>query len=186
MTPLVVVYDACVLFPAPLRDLLLRLTLSGLFQARWSEKILDEVFSSLVEARPDLDPVRLAVTRRKMCEAVPDSLVKGYENLLPAVELPDAEDRHVVAAAIRCRAQVIVTNNVKDFPASSLDAYGIEAQAADDFVLSMIDLAPSRVADVVKQQAADLKKPLCTTDELVEKLARNGLVQSMAKLRIYL
>lgn len=114
---LTVLYDACVLYPASLRDLLLRLAVEGVCQARWSEEILDEVFENLRIARPDLDPSKLARTRRRMCAAIPEAVVAGHLDLVDSLDLPDPSDRHVLAAAIRSGAEVIVTDNLKDFPA---------------------------------------------------------------------
>jgi hypothetical protein len=97
----VVVYDASVLYPSTLRDLLIRLVQSGLVTAKWTDRILDEVFGSLARDRPDLDPARLLRTRALMIRAVRDCLVHGWEPLVDVIGLPDPDDRHVVAAAIR-------------------------------------------------------------------------------------
>jgi hypothetical protein len=142
------------LFPAPLRDLLLRLAHAGLVRARWTDTILDECFGRIRSVRPDLDEAALARTRRLMNEAVADCLVRQHEPLIAGLRLPDPDDRHVLAAAVRCGAQVIVTANLRDFPASCLAPFGIEAQHPDDFVLGAIDLAPGAVSSVVAQQAA--------------------------------
>lgn len=119
----VVLYDANVLYPSTLRDLLIRVAQSGLVQAKWTNEILDETFNSLRRNRPDLDPDALARTRELMCRAVRDCLVVGYESLVGAITLPDPEDRHVLAAAIKARAQVIVTHNLKDFADKVLDTW---------------------------------------------------------------
>ncbi len=179
----VVVYDACVLFPAPLRDLLMRLGSSGLVQAKWTDRILDECFTSLKEARPELKDEALVRTRTLMNAAVRDCLVTGYENLIDGITLPDPDDRHVVAAAIRSAAQVIVTANLKDFPADVLKPLGIEAQSPDDFVFNQIDLAPGAVSAIVAKQAASLKNPPQTTQQLLDTLLANGLHRSVAKLK---
>src|SRR5438034_8134783 len=91
----VVVYDACVLYPSTMRDLLIRIAQAGLVQAKWTEQILDEVFDSLQKDRPDLEPAKLDRTRVLMIRAVRDCLVTGYEPLIPSVSLPDPDDRHV-------------------------------------------------------------------------------------------
>ncbi|HVG58323.1 MAG TPA: hypothetical protein VNA24_07185 [Hyalangium sp.] len=83
--PFVVVYDACVLYPAPLRDLLVRLGLTGLVQAKWTEQILEECFRSIAQQRPDLTPQKLERSRRLLSEAIPDCQVKGYEALAVSV-----------------------------------------------------------------------------------------------------
>jgi predicted nucleic acid-binding protein len=178
-----VVYDACVLFPAPLRDLLIRLGHASLVRARWTGAILDECFHNIRVRRPELSEASLLRTRALMNAAVRDSLVTGYEELIDGVTLPDKDDRHVLAAAVRAGAQVIVTSNLKDFPSSALSAYGIEAQSPDDFVLNLLDLSPGSVAAIVTQQADALKNPPQTRDQLLETLITNGLVRSVAKLR---
>ncbi len=179
----IVVYDACVLHPAPLRDLLVRLAMTGLFRAKWTEQILDECFESILRERPDLSPERLLNTRTLMQEAIPDCLVKGYQEFIEPLCLPDPEDRHVLAAAIRSGAQVIVTQNLKDFPESALSQYDIEAQHPDQFVVNVIDLDPGKVCEVVREQAAELKRPPCSSEQLLDTLEKQGLPEAVALLR---
>ena len=127
-SPFTAIYDACVLYPAPLRDFLMWLGLSGRFRARWSEQIHKEWKRNLLKNRPDLTREQLDRTSALMDRAIPDGLVVGYEALIPGLALPDPDDRHVLAAAIRCNASVIVTFNQKDFPDDILAPFGIEAQ----------------------------------------------------------
>jgi len=179
----VVVYDACVLHPAPLRDLLIRLGQSGLVRARWSERILDEVFASIVRMRPELKQPALERTRALMNRAIPDVVVEGFEEIEAGLVLPDVDDRHVLAAAIRVGAQAIITFNAKDFPAAALAQYGIEALGPDAFVVDLIDLAPGVVAHVIDEQTKALKNPPRTVADIVDALAANGLNRTAAKLR---
>jgi len=179
----VVLYDACALYPAPLRDLLIRLANTGIVRARWSAMILDECFRNILANRPDLRPEALDRTRELMRQAVPDCMVSGFEDLIDGLELPDADDRHVLAAAIRAGAQAIVTFNLADFPDGKLASYNIEAKHPDDFVLDTIDLAPGLVTAVVSQQANALKSPPRSVGELLDTLRDQGLVRSVAKLR---
>ena len=176
-------YDACVLHPAGLRDLLVRLGMTGLYRAVWSDQILDEMVRSILRRRPDLTDEQFGRTRSLMCDAVPDCLVTGYESLIDSVELPDPDDRHVLAAAIRSGSQVIVTENIRDFPADILAPYGIEAQVPDIFLLYLIDLSPTSVATVIERQAADLRNPPMSVSELLDHLATSGLPRSVAALR---
>lgn len=176
-------YDANVLYPASLRDLLVRLGQTGLYRARWTETILDEMLTALLRRQPDLDAARLARTRQLMCEAVPDCLVTGYESLVAGLDLPDPDDRHVLAAAVRCHAQVIVTDNVSDFPPERVRPYALEAQTPDEFVLHLVDLAPATVATVVQQQADALRNPPQTLADVLERLSRIGLARAVAALR---
>jgi hypothetical protein len=178
-----VVYDACVLYPAPLRDLLIRIANAGIVRARWTERILDECFEAILRKEPARSPQGLARTRTLMTEAVPDCMVDGYESLIDGLELPDPDDRHVVAAAIRCGAQVVVTANLDDFPAERLLPYNLEAQHPDDFLVDCIDLAPGRVAQLLADQAAALRNPPQTVEQVLATLLAHGLVQSTARLR---
>lgn len=179
----IVIYDACVLYPSPLRDLLIRIARTGQVRARWTELILDECFRNVLEDRPDLSEAQLARTRKMMNEAIADVLVTGYEELISGIDLPDPNDRHVVAAAVRAGAQVIVSSNLKDFPREKLAPLGIEAVAPDDFVLDCIDLAPDALVEVVEAQARSLKNPPQSVDDVLRTLEKLGLVQSVAKLR---
>ncbi len=157
--------------------------MTGVVRARWTDEILDEVFANILVERPDLDSTRLHRTRVLMNNAVRDVLVDGHAPLIDALVLPDPDDRHVLAAAIRCGAQCIVTRNLRDFPSESLTAFGVEAIHPDEFVLDLIDLAPEIVLRVLQEQAAALRNPPVTLDVLLVKLERNGLVRSMAEVR---
>jgi PIN domain len=143
--PVTAVYDANVLYPAPLRDLFIRLAYAGLVRGRWTEAIHDEWVRNVLADNPALSPVRLARTRMLMNEAVRDCLVTGYQDLIDSLSLPDPDDRHVLAAAIRANAEVIVTFNLKDFPAGVLAGYNVEAMHPDDFLLALFDAAPGPV-----------------------------------------
>lgn len=112
-----------------------------------------------------------------------DALVTGYEELIPGLQLPDPNDRHVLAAAIRGQANVIVTMNLRDFPASVVGAFGIEAQHPDEFVLHLLDLAPASVLAAAESHRQSLKSPPRTIDEYLQTLERQGLVQSASALR---
>lgn len=117
------VFDACVLYPSVLRDVLLRLAITDTFRAKWTDDIHEEWTRNLKANHPDIDENYLKKTRQLMNAHVRDALVEGYEHLIQSVELPDPDDRHVVAAAIASNADVIVTYNLKDFPAAALTSY---------------------------------------------------------------
>lgn len=179
----VVLYDANVLYPSTLRDLLIRIAQAGLIQAKWSDQILDEVFGNLTVNRPDLDPQKLDRTRELMNRAVRDCLVTGYEPLIDAVDLPDPDDRHVLAAAIKARAQVIVTNNLKDFLPSALTPWDMEAKSPDDFILDQIDLSRETVYGAVQRIADSMANPPASLADVLAMLERDGLVETAAALR---
>lgn len=179
----VVVYDANVLYPSTLRDLLIRVAQAGLVQARWTHQILDETFDNLTRNRPDLPVEALQRTRALMISAVRDCLVTGYEPLIASLELPDPDDRHVLAAAIRARAQVIVTENLSDFPPPVLSEWDIEAKSPDDFVLDQIHLDKKVVWACAQQIADSWRKPPGTVTDVLARLQRNGLHGSVAELQ---
>jgi predicted nucleic acid-binding protein len=183
MVRLIAVYDASVLYPSTLRDLLIRLAQSGLVQARWTAMILNEVFDSLARNRPDLDPDRLARTRTLMGEAVRDVLVTGHEPLIDTLVLPDPDDRHVLAAAITAGAQVIVTHNLRDFPDPVLARWGLRAVAPDEFVTGLIDVDRDLVHAAVVRIADSWRRPPGTISDVLTRLDRAGLTASVAVLR---
>ncbi len=179
----VAIFDACVLYSAPLRDFLLRLGRAGVVQPRWSDLILDECFRSILQNRPDLSEASLARTRTVMNVAFPSALVEGFEQLIAASALPDADDRHVLAAALHSHASTIVTFNLKDFPASVLEPLGVAAVHPDDFVLERIADGLGPVQAAIAKQAADLTRPPGTIHDVLERLQDCGLPRSVAKLR---
>ncbi len=180
--PFSVVYDACVLYPSSLPDLLIRVARAGIVQARWSETILDEVFRNILAKRPDLDAAKLQRTRALMSAALPAAMAHGHEELIEGLSLPDPNDRHVLAAAIRAGSQAIVTFNLKDFPEDALGRFDIEPKHPDDFLMNCIDISSSTVMQVITEQAGDYRHPHVTVPELFAALRGQGLVQSIAKL----
>jgi predicted nucleic acid-binding protein len=114
------ILDACVLYPAPLRDFLLRLSEVELYRARWTKEIENEWVTNLLKNRADLERKKLERTCELMRKAIADSEVTGHISLVDSLDLPDEGDRHVLAAAIVGRADVIVTFNLKDYPKEKL------------------------------------------------------------------
>lgn len=112
-----------------------------------------------------------------------DCLVDGYQELIPALNLPDPDDRHILAAAIKASADVIVTYNLKDFPKDVLAVYEIiEAQHPDEFITHLIDLRAAKVVEAAEQQLKSLKNPPKTKEEYLETLLKQGLPQTVAVL----
>ena len=176
-------YDANVLYPAELRNLLMHLAVTGLFRAKWSADVHEEWISSLLKNRHDLTRDKLERTRMLMDKHAIDALVTGYEELIPGLQLPDPDDRHVLAAAIRGQANVIVTMNLRDFPSDVLAPFGIEAQHPDEFILHLLDLAPAAVVAAAESHRQSLKNPPKTVSEYLETLERQGLTQTVLVLR---
>jgi len=147
-----VLFDACVFFPAPLRYFLLTLAETELFRPKWTQQIHDEWVRNLLLSRPELDPERLKRIYHTMDTFFPDFLIEGYDDLIPSLSLLDEIDRHVLAAAIRGRSEIIVTLNLKDFP--------------DDFVLNTMELGMESVLMAIRKQRARLKNPLMLNTHL--------------------
>ena len=185
MTAFVALYDACVLYPAPLRDLLMHLALTDLYRAKWTNAIHDEWIRNVLANRPDLKRSQLERTRELMNTCAVDCMVEGYEKLIPALNLPDPDDRHVLAAAIRSSASVIVTFNLKDFSADILGEYGIEAQHPDNFICNLIDTSPELVCAATKRLRTSLKKPPIDVQNYLNALERQNLIRTVNKLRKY-
>lgn len=184
-TPYPVVLDACVLYPSFLRDLLIRLGLTGLYQPKWSATIEDEWQRNLLANRTDLTPEQNQRTAALMNTAVPDAMITGFEPLIDSVDLPDVDDRHVVAASVRSNSEIIVTFNLKDFPAPALNAFGIEALHPDDFVMDLFDLNRAFVLSAVTTQRSNLRRPPMSVDEYLEALLRQGMAQTVKELSMY-
>lgn len=178
-----VLYDANVLYGNTLRDLLVRVAQSGLVQAKWTHEILDETLGNLARNRPDIAPEKLARLRTLMNAAVRDPLVEGYEPLIEGLKLPDPGDRHVLAAAIKAGAQIVVTSNLKHFPAMELAAWDVEARSPDDFILDQVDLDDRIVWACVQQIVDSRVNPPESIDDVLDALERAGLVDSVAALR---
>lgn len=183
MAAFIVFYDANVLYPAELRNLLMHLALIGVFRAKWSAEVHEEWIRNLLANRPDLTRTQLERTRQLMDKAAPDALVTGYEHLIPRLALPDPDDRHVLAAAIRAGASVIVTCNLGDFPPHVLGEFDIEAQHPDEFILRLLDLVPGLVLDAVENHRHSLKNPPKTVTEYISTLELQGLIQTASALR---
>lgn len=172
-----VVYDACVLYPAPLRDLLMRLALTDLFRACWTDQIHEEWITAVLRNRPDLSRLQLERTRALMNAHARDALVLGYQGLIPTLKLPDPNDRHVLAAAIRCRADLIITFNLADFPSAVLAGYGICAYHPDVFLVDQLSLDARRVCEAMREQRGSLKNPPKTVEEYLAILQVQRLPQ---------
>lgn len=182
MPPFIAFLDANVLYPAELRSFLMYLAVPGLYRAKWSADVHEEWISNLLLNRTDLTREKLERTRELMDRHVPDALVTGYQNLIAGLNLPDANDRHVLAAAIRGEASVIVTNNLQDFPAPELQIYDIEAQTPDEFISHLLGLYPSEVLQAAEDHRKSLKNPPKSVSEYLATLRQQGLIETVAEL----
>jgi predicted nucleic acid-binding protein len=171
----VAVLDACVLYPAPIRDILLNLADLEIFLPKWSEIIQDEWMRNLLENRPDLTKAKLSRTVNAMNNTFPDAEVHDFEEMIDFVELPDPNDRHVVAAAIKSKANAIITFNKKDFPNDYLSPYNLVAYDPDAFITLLDELSSEIVREAFNNQLVSLKNPPKTKDELISILEKCGL-----------
>ena len=178
-----VVLDACVLYSGMLRDFLLCLAEDKVFLPFWSERIRDEWIRNLLRNRPDILPESLERTRRNMDAYFPHSLVRGYESLISTLHLPAEKDRHVLAVAICAKARYIITFNLKDFPQTELQLYGVEALSPDDFIMQLIRDAPILVLRATRKHRLGLVSPPLSVAEYLAMLENQGLPKTATFLR---
>ena len=173
------VLDACVLYPAALRDLWMHLAVWFVFQPKWTPRIQDEWIRNVLENRPDLKREHLARTRALMEEWARDWEVPDYEELLPDLSLPDPDDCHVLAAAIAGQVPTLVTFN---FPQAALAPHSVRAIHPDAFACELLNAEPEAFLCAVRTHRAALKNPPKDVDEYLETLRRAGLVESAQRL----
>jgi hypothetical protein len=185
MEPVVAIYDACVLYSAFLRDFLIRLAIhgrrEGLLRAKWTGRIHREWVRAVRRRRPDIERARLLETCRRMDEHVRGCRVSGYERWERRLILPDANDRHVLAAAIVSAADVIVTRDRKGFPDTVLSRFMVDAVHPDQFVLSLGGL--SFKLGVAEEHRRSYTRPALSAEEYLASMRRNGLVQTAEVLK---
>lgn len=167
------VLDTNVIYPIVVRDLMFWFAHYDLFTPKWSMHIFDE-WDALMERKDVAD-----VERKKRIDnankAFPDALVTNYESLIDGIHLPDKKDQHVLAAAIKTNANVIVTNNLKDFPENYLATFGLSAKDADDFLTDIIDLNPETAVEAFQEMVLQRTRPDMDEFEMLEVLRNNGL-----------
>ncbi len=174
--------DASVLYHAPLRDLFMRLAVN-LFQPKWTEDIHSEWIRNLLKNRPDLTANQLDRTRELMNRHGGDCLVTNHGQLVSRLDLPDPDDRHVLAAAISSGATAIVTLNLRDFPMPSLDGFGIRATHPDAFALSLYETDPIVFVAAARTHRSSLVNPRMTTSEYLAVLGRSGMSNTVSQLQ---
>jgi predicted nucleic acid-binding protein len=185
VSQLSVLYDACVIYPMPLCDLLMQLAITKIYRARWSDDVHEEWMRTCRKLRPDIREDLLKRKRQLMDESVPDALVSNYNELIPSLELPDQNDRHILAAAIVGEANLIVTYNVKDFPQNKLEQWGIEAQHPDDFIADLLYLHKATVCWAITTIRKRLINPSYTIEKYLQILEKLGLHKTVAGLMKY-
>ncbi len=175
--------DANVLVPVSLADTVLRAAERDLYRPLWSVRILDEVRRALHKIHPTAPPSRFETRIAAMNMTFPDSTLTDFDGILPSIELPDPDDRHVVAAAYTGGADLIVTNNLKDFPQDELKRWRLEAVNPDCFLCDMFDLFPQAMLIIIQEQTADMQHPPTDVDELLASLERAGVPEFVHAVR---
>jgi len=183
VTEFIVLYDSCVLYPAPLRDFLMQLAMTDLYRAKWSHDIHEEWIKNLLKNRSDLKRENLMMVRSLMDQHVRECLVENYEAIIPTLNLPDKNDNHVLAAAIKSSASTIVTFNLKDFPRNVIEEYNIEAQHPDNFIVDLFDLSIGMVCSAARSCRNRLKNPAFNVERYLNNLERQSLPKTVSRLR---
>lgn len=179
---LIALLDANVLYPFFQRDLLLSLAYEDLYIPKWSDEIEKEWVRNLKSNRPDIS-TKLERTVVLMNHAFPDAKVKGYERRIQKLALPDINDRHVLAAAIECEANVIVTHNLSDFPDKELSPFNISAMNPDHFILKLIEVDFTKIRLALESMVAIRTNPAVTISDLVDQIAERGMNRSAERIR---
>lgn len=182
-TGLVAVLDANVLYPASVRDILLNLAAVKLYQPKWTNQIQEEWMRNLLINSPNIAHKSLKSAQTAMDKAFPDATVSSYESLIADIVLPDKGDRHVLAAAIKGEAKIIVTNNMKHFPVKYLKLHHIEGQTPDKFIKHLLSLDKTRVLDAFHAQVSRLKNPPLSAGQVLASLERCGLKSSVGIIK---
>jgi predicted nucleic acid-binding protein len=178
----IAILDANVLYPAPIRDILLNLADARLFQPKWTKTIQEEWTRNLLANRPDITEQAIARTVKAMNSAFPDAEVTRYASIINDLKLPDPDDRHVLAAAIKAEATHIVTANTKDFPRKYITAYGLQVNHPDDFVKDLIEADFATALLAFETLVSRLKKPPLSRKDVLAMLEKCGLPNSVKLL----
>lgn len=181
-----VVLDASVLFPQWKRDLLLCFFEADLYRAQWSEQIQQEWLSNAIRKLPEKEHnLRRADTLMRQHFGSAWIEENEYVQFIELVSLPDANDRHVVAAAIAGRADYIVTDNLKDFPEHELARFGIEVGSADKFLAGTFEHYPHSAIRVLNEHRLALKNNPSASEYLML-LRQRGLPRLASQLQPHL
>lgn len=167
------VLDTNVVYPVIIRDILFWFAYYDLYTPKWSEHIFDEWKNVMKEKGVSEDEANKRT--EKANAAFPDALVKNYKSLIEHLKLPDEDDRHILAAAIKTNANLIVTNNIKDFPEAYLQSFGLSAKTADDFLTDIIDLNQEQAIAAFKEMVLNKKNPKMDEFDVLNQLRNAGL-----------
>lgn len=170
------VLDTNVIYPVIIRDLLFWFAHYDLYTPKWSSNIFDEWKEVMIRKGVSKEEAEKRVNIAN--QAFPDALVLNYDGLTDKLDLPDEKDRHVLAAAIKTNANVIVTNNLRDFPEDYIGTFGLEVKSADDFLTDIIDLNPNTAVRAFRELVMNKKNPEMDEYQVLESLRNNGLTDT--------
>ncbi|MGJ5178572.1 PIN domain-containing protein [Bradyrhizobium oligotrophicum] len=175
--PAVAIFDACILYPFHLRNIVVQTAVDRLVEARWTDAIHDEWIRNLAADASAIPIARLQVTRRLMNDALPAATISGYEGHIPDVTLPDPDDRHVVAAAIAAKASLLLTWNLRDFPEREITKFGLRAMTPDDFLSGLFENVPELLIGSLANARRNLRKSRVGTSDFIAILKGQHLAQ---------
>lgn len=184
--PSVAIFDACILYPFHLRNVVVQAAVDRLVEARWTDEIHDEWIRNLAADAPTIPIERLQITRRLMNEALPEATISGYEDHIPTVSLPDPDDRHVAAAAIAAGASVILTWNLRDFPAVEMKKHGLCRQTPDAFLADLYDKVPDLMVSSLANARRNLNKTRVSASDFIDILTNQRLAGLTTRLKKHL
>lgn len=185
-SPSVAIYDACILYPFHLRNIVVQAAVDGLVDARWTDAIHDEWMRNLLANTPGLSAKRLATTKQLMNIALPEATVGGYEKHIQTVKLPNPDDRHVVAAAIEAGASMIVTWNLRDFPVGELRKHGLAQQSPDAFLVGLYGQKPDMLIGSLANSRRNLSRSRVSASGFIGILRDQRLAKLAAQLEKHL
>ena len=167
------VLDTNVVYPVIIRDILFWFAHYDLYTPKWSEHIFDEWKRVMKEKGVSDEGAEKRISKAN--QAFPDALVQNYQGLISNLQLPDKDDCHVLAAALKTNANLIVTNNIKDFPEAYLQTFSLNAKTADDFLTDIIDLNQEQAIAAFKEMVLNKKNPKQDEFEVLNLLRNAGL-----------
>lgn len=169
------VLDANILYSVVLTDFFMRCAAKDFFRPVWSDDIHDEWSSALIKEKPGIPLEKIERRKIKIDEFMPHACIQGYESLVSGLSLPDPDDRHVLALAIRAGAELIITRNIRDFPQKHLEPYDVCAIEPDEFACNLFEHNQALIHSLLREQHADLKNPSIEWEEFLIRLRESGL-----------
>lgn len=170
------VLDTNVIFPLEIRDLLFWFASFDLYTPKWSLHIFTEWEEVMRRKQVPESEIKKRINAAQ--QAFPDALVNNYESLVEMLTLPDEKDRHVLAAAIKANANIIVTNNLKDFPSKYLAGFGLMAKSADSFIADTIDLNNQLSVEAFRALVLNRTNPALDEFEILARYRKIGLLET--------